>query len=824
MSEAHPASKLQLVLRVAAVLLLLVGAGVAGFWVGTLLGPKVEEARPGTLGNEGESSGAGTVVAKDSKAPPVFFFAGKGLNEDSAPVAAELAMAAKGGIHQFVVPIPNMVPWRGDEDFKAVMDTVSRVLRADARATFLFYVDLNPDEEWLVAHNHGCVRKADQEKAYPSVACPLWRQECKKALEGLAKGIAESPLAQNTLGYILTALEEGHWVQPEGYERSETNRDGFRQWLEGRYVKEAELAKAWGVPEIKFAGVEIPAHPGSDSLNQIFLGLPHQRPVIDFQQYTSESVADTIAELGKVLRDAAGDHVEILATYGFSFELDRVDAGHGALGLLLNSDLSGFVSPVSYLDRGVGGVGAPMGPLNSALAHGKKWYLIDDTRTGVAWNPQTAAGERIRGLRAEDVFNVQRRNFCLAAVQGLGLIWADPAGEGWLLDENQWKLFSQMQRIYSYLSAASNAATTEPAANAVMLNDDKGGPEAGEPPAAQPSEPPREGETMVEVSNEGEPLPLAQGETELMFTPGVEDVGSTEGEYIPMIAQSEAQYALTVVLDESSRFHLQCGPPLHKVLVQHAVEAALRAGVATRFCLMQDVLDGFGDSTTVYMFLNAFVLNQDDRQKLHARLSAEHACAIWLYAPGYIDSAPDAANITATARISVAQFGAEERAGSTFELPGRWLAQNADFGGEGLWKPLFYIDDPQTDVLGRYKASKKVSLALRVVEEGWTSVYLADPGMNPALLCEMLYMLDQQLHFRPEERNFFDVAYAAERTGQGRLLAVHARQSGDRTISLNGFYHVQDLFESGTPDRPKESFTLPMSNGQTRLYQLAPWE
>ena len=56
----------------------------------------------------------------------------------------------------------------------------------------------------------------------------------------------------------------------------------------------------------------------------------------------------------------------------------------------------------------------------------------------------------------------------------------------------------------------------------------------------------------------------------------------------------------------------------------------------------------------------------------------------------------------------------------------------------------------------------------------------------------------------------------------GSLLAVHGREAGRRTITLDGFYDVQDLFDSSIGWVQKDGFLLPMRNGETRLFLLKP--
>ena len=248
----------------------------------------------------------------------------------------------------------------------------------------------------------------------------------------------------------------------------------------------------------------------------------------------------------------------------------------------------------------------------------------------------------------------------------------------------------------------------------------------------------------------------------------------------------------------------------------------MRSGISTRFVLLRDVIEGFSAPSTVYLFLNSFVLSEEDRDALHQRFADEHACVIWLYAPGYFGPGTPVENVGATVQMNVAAFDSPERAGSAFLLPGQWMHQDEGFGASGPWGPLFHIRDSAADPLARYKGSDQVSLAVRVIDSGWTSVYAAEPGISPALLSEVLRMLEQHLNFRPEDRNFFDLSLLVEAAAGERLLAVHARHSGDRVVNLNGFYYVQDLFDPAALGRPKESFLLPMRNGETHFFRLMP--
>ncbi len=408
----------------------------------------------------------------------------------------------------------------------------------------------------------------------------------------------------------------------------------------------------------------------------------------------------------------------------------------------MDSDLNTIIAPVSYTDRGLGGVGGIMGPIDSWTNRGKTWLLLDDTRTGVERDTETNAFSRIKGIRAEDVYEVQRRNFAMALTYGLGLVWADPRAEGWLYDAEQWRQLGKLRDIYAH--------------------------------------------------------------------------HQTLGE-----AQHDASLSavLTVVVDEDARFIQQCDGPLNTALLLKSRDAVLRTGVAARFHLLRDVIEEQAPPTPVYLFLNAFYLSDEDRARLHTRLAREQATVIWMYAPGYVSATPDVENIAVTTGMDVRVFDAPRPGGSHYMLTGQYMQTEQHFGSRETWAPLFYIaPEENTDILARYEGEEdKGSVAILTLPEGWTSVYIAEPELSPALLCEILRLLEQPLLLSPVERPYFDAVFA-----RNHLIAFHAHQAGKRAITFGYFCDSEDLIDPSIGWLQKDTVMLTVRTGETRLLRHGP--
>ena len=274
---------------------------------------------------------------------------------------------------------------------------------------------------------------------------------------------------------------------------------------------------------------------------------------------------------------------------------------------------------------------------------------------------------------------------------------------------------------------------------------------------------------------------------------------------------------LLVVVDEAAMHHLASPALVRERILLPAREAALRSGAAVRTALLQDVLDDIAPGAKAYLFLNAFRLSEAERGRLHARLQRDQAVAIWCYAPGYLAPGPSKDALAATVGMKIQQLKAPAQSGSTFTLGGRWLAEAADIGEAAAFEPLFSIDDSEADIIAQYKNSPKGSIALRVLPEGWTSIYVAEPTLSPALLRELFRIVEQRTCFKFTGREHFDTAAIGL-----NLVGIHARQPGEIALSLGNVYDIQDLFDDSIGWPQKESITFPVKTGETRLLKLTP--
>lgn len=732
-------------IRVIAAIVFVLLAGFAGSWFGARVNETVSEAPPAKRARAPIDVPAPHEAEAPTISPPLYFYSSIQPGSDVEAVAAEVKLAAAAGIHNYILRMQFPWPEQG-QDVNAALYPLDRIEQEDPEASIILGISLNPPEAWLAAHPEaGATQNAGQPQ-YPSVASEVWMNACKTALTNLIYQIEHSGRGSRVAGIVLSALEDGRWYRSGDYDRSAANVQGFQAWLRQIYSDDTLLRQAWGSDAASLDTAEIPPKPDTADQTRVFFEYPREQNQIDYLRYVSESTADAIANLAGHIHQTAQSYLKLFVPYGHSFELTGNDSGHCALGLLLDGEIDGFVSPVSYQDRGLGGAGGFMGPVNTAPYHARQWIIVDDTRTGVTRNPTSGAVERIEGLRTEDVMRVHKRNYAAVLANGLALAWADEQGTGALYEPRMWDLFKRMRGAY---------------------------------------------ETIWNVPDGPRP------------------------EFIDY-RTPEKRCTLMVVVDETSRFYQRCDTKLNESLLLRTRDAALRSGAPTQFCLLQDVLDGHAAPASVYLFVNAFHLHPEDRQHLHNLMIANGSAAIWLYAPGYLADKPDVQNIIDTTRLTVAKFDRPATAGSVYQLDGgRWMSKGTEFGKSEQWSPLFYIDAADSKVLAKYRESQKPSVGIEFFDEGWTSIFIAEPGVTSDLLREILLILENYIAFRKGPTTQKDIAYFGP-----DLFAIHAATDGEHPVYFNEALDVQDVLESDIGWSNKIYLPIPMRAGDTRLFHL----
>ena len=342
--------------------------------------------------------------------------------------------------------------WKGpdDYDFSSFHERVKRlgekakdvwlIPRLNTLATPPWWADANPDEVTRYAHapeKPGELFPDYRNPRQASMASKKWMHDVGKMLRALVASVESSPHADRVLGYMLNMGGSEEWVYWGAQlglipDYSPPARRYFQAWLRKKYGPEAWIEK-----------VELPLEPARRRGSPGVLRDPAKDQLaIDFELCLSDIVADCLISFCSVVKDATGGRriAGAFSSY-LMWQTGLVNAattnGHLGLRRLLESPHVDFVTGItSYDNRGPGGPGSFMLPVESVQRAGKYFFNESDIRThllkdhsNVRWTANGLLELRPLQDAAESV-DVLRREFCHHLIHGAGWWDFDMTG-GW---------------------------------------------------------------------------------------------------------------------------------------------------------------------------------------------------------------------------------------------------------------------------------------------------------------------------------------------------------------------------------------------------------
>ncbi len=337
----------------------------------------------------------------------------------------------------------------GQYDYSELDRRVMMVLQANPNAHFFPRLYLHAPKWWSEKHPDDLVQfdpgdgkpqlfMHNGEKPAPSWASEAWRRDTIEGLKRLIAHVEASPYADRCIGYHLASGTTEEWMMWGGNEDqwvdySPANVKAFRRWLRGKYGSDDALRAAWHDPAAALAAATVPtrAERAASKLGSLRDPDAEQRS-IDYVQYTSDLVAETIGVFTKAVKEATGRKKIVGVFYGYLLQLcgeqRQQNAGHCALQKVLACpDVDFITSPTSYAFRQLGGEGTShfMSLLGSVQEHGKLWFNENDVRTSVSggqvgeWGrPANVAGDVLQ----------QDKELANAIVNGTAQWWFDVGG------------------------------------------------------------------------------------------------------------------------------------------------------------------------------------------------------------------------------------------------------------------------------------------------------------------------------------------------------------------------------------------------------------
>lgn len=264
------------------------------------------------------------------------------------------------------------------------------------------------------------------------------------------------------------------------------------------------------------------------------------------------------------------------------------------------------------------------------------------------------------------------------------------------------------------------------------------------------------------------------------------------------------------------------------------VDELFRMGTPPDFYEMDDLRQAAKRGYRMYIFLNAFLLNQEERRVIDS-LKRDGNVLVFFFAPGLGD--PDTRPVWSTSNSErltgmhlayrsgwhTLQMNPTAAYVSTLgEMPagipiGRFYRPITTGFTATPEKPqspppsyasgYFYVDDPQSTALATYVGTADAGFAIRRFPD-WTSVYFGGTALPAVTLRQLAHLAGAHLYVEDD-----DVIY-----GNQSFLALYVTKTGVKTVYLAKPADVYDMFDDHLIGAGIDHFQFDAEANSTHLF------
>jgi hypothetical protein len=276
---------------------------------------------------------------------------------------------------------------------------------------------------------------------------------------------------------------------------------------------------------------------------------------------------------------------------------------------------------------------------------------------------------------------------------------------------------------------------------------------------------------------------------------------------VPMRSVAE----IAVFGDVGSMFHPAATSPLATDLLVQPPDALARIGAPHDIYTFSDLTDPRlpWERYKLVVFLNIMLMTPEQRAFVREQVATGGRTVFWVYAPDYIQ--PDGfstAGIRAVTGIQVV-----ERPGDDSRVR---LNSGEQLAFSRPVTPLFAIDDPAVEILGRYESDGVPAIA-RLAEADHTSVYSAVGHLSSSFWRQIAREAGVHIYYEGHSPIYVNSA----------LFGVHwqgGEAGGEIRFPTAAPRRLEELFEGGETVVREGRCRLPGQAGVCSLYLRVPQE
>ena len=673
--------------------------------------------------------------------------------------------------HEWVGPRPGNP---SQYDFTLVGQRLQSYIDVDPQAKFLMRMGVDtswPPSNWFnTAYPDEVEVRSDGTRVFSSFASTVWRQQVTDLIRAFIAHLHEIGMYDRILAFQVGAGSSGEWIKDTSCMLLPSNDFGpamrrhFRGWLTERYHTDAALQAAWADPAASLATAEVPTHEMQNTTTAHTFRDPRQERRV-IDYY------ECLAEL------AADDLISFCQTIRDLTHGEKLTGGFFGYVMELAWNMAFFAdnntleeAEVSTLQRS-GHLGLHRLLESSAIDFVVSPYSYTFRGLGGDCLPMQPA----ESLRAHGKMYFMEEDAVMHNMQ-------EPDGRNHAFENN----IAIYQRNFAQAITHAHAVT------------------------------------WFEVASLAE-VPSLVDERK-RWIKRFQELGTWA---LGLDRTPAAEVAM--FLDDESYFYESNKNSLDIPLIwRQRVISMNRFGAPHDMYLLNDLLDHDLTPYKLYVFLNPFHLNNKRREALKKVLRRDGRTALWLYAPGLINSDTPADQPAISKEnmtdLTGLRFGQGKNPWTPFAHITNFrhpitegLPQDLFWGTTNPIGPLFHLDDPQATTLGQvvYTLGRcKPGFGVRTFNAGdpaasYSSVYLSTPDIPAAVLRGVARFAGVHLY-----NEAGDVLYATP-----ELLSVHSVSGGPRNFKLpRPAEVVYDLYNEREVAANVSEFTVELPPASTALY------
>jgi beta-galactosidase len=267
---------------------------------------------------------------------------------------------------------------------------------------------------------------------------------------------------------------------------------------------------------------------------------------------------------------------------------------------------------------------------------------------------------------------------------------------------------------------------------------------------------------------------------------------------------------VAVLVNERSLMAMAYGTQVTRPLIYEMRAQINRMGTPAGLWLLSDFVDGKVPPAKVYLFLNAFWLDEAQRKAIRSHLQGSGATAVWFYAPGYLDQVASVDKMRELTGLPIRQLEGPHALRAEVVHDASTLTRSLEgklIGTEGEIAPAFAVGEAEgVQVLARYPDTGEALVACRDVD-GFRSIYVGTLTVPARLLANIARAAGVHLWADPGDVVITD----------GRVIGLIASSAGTKTLRFPQRGTARDALTGEVLCSGGRHVSIAMQPGETKM-------